>query len=120
MPASPLRAHLPPQPVPPPRPASPGTERTWNFKQEDIVRSVDAAAGAKAFDLSLTELGPYSIDFTRSGRHMLLGGAKGHLALMDWQRAHLVCEVQVRDRGEAGRDGAERSGGPTGGECACA
>lgn len=74
-----------------------GNERTWNFKQDDVVRSVDVAAGRKVFDLSLTELGPYSLDFTRNGRYMLLGGAKGHLALMDWQRSHLVCEVQVRE-----------------------
>ena len=27
---------------------------------------------------------------------MLLGGRKGHLALLDWQQRHLVCEVQVQ------------------------
>jgi U3 small nucleolar RNA-associated protein 7 len=73
-----------------------GMERTWRFGQEEIVAAVAAGAQSKAFDLRLEELGPYNIDFTRSGRHMLLGGRKGHLALMDWQRAQLVCEVQVR------------------------
>lgn len=48
------------------------------------------------FDLDLPELGPYNLAFTRSGRHMLLGGRRGHLALMDWQQRHLVCEVQAR------------------------
>lgn len=27
---------------------------------------------------------------------MLLAGRKGHLALMEWQRSRLICEVQVR------------------------
>ncbi|GLI58833.1 hypothetical protein VaNZ11_000597 [Volvox africanus] len=74
-----------------------GIERTWNFKQEDIVQAVDVTAARKAFDLSLPELGPYKLNFTRNGRFMLLGGSLGHLAIMDWQRAHLVCEVQVRE-----------------------
>ena len=72
-----------------------GIERTWNFKQEDIVQHVEVAAGRKAFDISLPDLGPYHVDFTRSGRYMLLGGRRGHLAMMDWQHSKLVCEVQV-------------------------
>jgi U3 small nucleolar RNA-associated protein 7 len=47
------------------------------------------------FDLKLEELGPYNVDFTRSGRFLLMGGRKGHLALMDWHRMHSLCEVQV-------------------------
>ncbi|PNW74954.1 hypothetical protein CHLRE_12g502800v5 [Chlamydomonas reinhardtii] len=75
-----------------------GVERTWNFKQQDIVAAVDVTAARKAFDLSLPELGPYGgLAFTRNGRFMLMGGTKGHLALMDWQRSQLVCEVQVRE-----------------------
>ncbi|EFJ50965.1 hypothetical protein VOLCADRAFT_103611 [Volvox carteri f. nagariensis] len=74
-----------------------GIERTWNFKQEAIVQAVDVTAARKAFDLSLPELGPYRLNFTRNGRFMVLGGNLGHLAVMDWQRSHLVCEVQVRE-----------------------
>ncbi|KAL4457883.1 hypothetical protein ABPG75_012748 [Micractinium tetrahymenae] len=74
-----------------------GMERTWRFSQAEIVDAGEAGAARKAFDLSLPQLGPYSLDFTRSGRHMLLAGRKGHLALMDWQRSRLVCEVQVRE-----------------------
>ena len=70
-------------------------ERTWRFAQDDIVREVEVGAAAKAFDLSLPDLGPYNLDFTRSGRYMLLGGRKGHLGIMDWQRAHLVTELQA-------------------------
>lgn len=55
----------------------------------------EVGAAQKVFDLDLPELGPYNLAFTRSGRHLLLGGRKGHLALMEWQQRHLVCEVQV-------------------------
>lgn len=57
---------------------------------------MEEGAARKAFDLSLTELGPYRLDLTRNGRHMVLAGRKGHLALLDWQRMQMVCEVQVR------------------------
>lgn len=63
--------------------------------QEDIVREVETGAAAKAFDLSLPQLGPYSLDFTRSGKHVALAGRKGHLAILDWKQARLVTEIQV-------------------------
>ncbi len=59
------------------------------------MQEAETGAAKKVFDLDLPELGPYNLTCTRSGRHMLLGGRKGHLALMDWQQRHLVCEVQV-------------------------
>ncbi|XP_041346823.1 WD repeat-containing protein 46-like, partial [Gigantopelta aegis] len=48
------------------------------------------------FNLSLNELGPYAINYSRSGRYLLLGGQKGHLASFDWRYTKLDCEVQVR------------------------
>ena len=72
-----------------------GIEETWQIKQQQIVAAVEQGAARKAFDLSLPELGPYSIAYSRNGRHMVLGGAKGHLAVMEWQTGHLTCEVQV-------------------------
>lgn len=45
------------------------------------------------FELSLPQLGPYAIDFTKNGRFMLLGGRKGHLALMDALRMDVQMEV---------------------------
>lgn len=60
-----------------------------------MVNEVDAGASRKVFDLRLGELGPYNIDFSRSGRYMLIGGKKGHLALMNWQSGRTFCEVQV-------------------------
>ena len=50
------------------------------------------------FDLSLPDLGPYAIDYTKNGRFLLLGGRKGHLALMDTLRMDVQMEVRLRLR----------------------
>jgi U3 small nucleolar RNA-associated protein 7 len=72
-------------------------ERTWRLKQQDLAAMVPQGAARKAFDLALPDLGPYSCAFSRAGKHVVLGGARGHLAVLEWQRAHLTCELQVRE-----------------------
>lgn len=62
----------------------------------DIVKNVDVGAARKAFDLTLNELGPYSVDFSHSGKYLAMAGEKGHLAVLDWQQSRLISEVQVR------------------------
>ncbi|GAQ78070.1 WD40 repeat-like superfamily protein [Klebsormidium nitens] len=74
-----------------------GVERTQNYRQEAILPHLDLTSQRKIFDLRLPDLGPYSLDYTRSGRHLLVGGRKGHLAIMDWARAQLVTELQVKE-----------------------
>ena len=59
------------------------------------MQEAEAGAARKAFDLRLEGLGPYNLDFSRSGCHLLIGGRKGHLGLMEWQTGHTFCEVQV-------------------------
>ena len=73
-----------------------GMERTYRFSQEALASSADATSARKAFDLSLPELGPYCLDYTPNGRHVLLGGRKGHLAVVDWAKPRLTTEIQVR------------------------
>ena len=75
-----------------------GMERTYRFSQEALASSADATSSRKAFDLSLPELGPYCLDYTPNGRHVLLGGRKGHLAVVDWAKPRLTTEIQVRYR----------------------
>ena len=72
-----------------------GMERTYRFSQEALASSADATSARKAFDLSLPELGPYCLDYTPNGRHVLLGGRKGHLAVVDWAKPRLTTEIQV-------------------------
>lgn len=40
-------------------------------------------------------LGPYTIEYTSNGRYMLVGGRKGHIAMMDMLHMDLIKEFQV-------------------------
>lgn len=53
-------------------------ERTYKVTQDEIQENVSITTAQKRFDLTLNELGPYVFDYTRNGRHLLLGGRKGH------------------------------------------
>lgn len=70
-------------------------EETFKFRQDEIVQNVSVGGAQKAFDLNLPELGPYKIDYSPNGRHLLIGGRKGHLAEFDWQTGKLLTEIQV-------------------------
>ncbi|EFJ37676.1 hypothetical protein SELMODRAFT_402172 [Selaginella moellendorffii] len=72
-------------------------ENTYDYTQEDIVKNVDISSAHKAFDLRLPDLGPYTIDYTHSGRYALIGGRKGHLAVIDWKTKYLMMETQVKE-----------------------
>lgn len=68
-------------------------ERTYKFGQAAIVEAVDVAAARKAFQLDLAEYGPYSLNYARNGRNMLLAGSKGHVALIDCHTMRLRTEL---------------------------
>jgi len=72
-------------------------ERTYKFKQDDIVEAVDVGAANKKFDLSLPEFGPYTLDYSRNGRELLIGGRKGHVASIDWRTGKLDCELHLNE-----------------------
>ena len=72
-----------------------GMEETRKFKQESIAAAVPIASSAHYFDLKLDTFGPYSFNYSRNGRSLLLGGQKGHLAHMDWKSKQLGCEFHV-------------------------
>uniref|UniRef100_A0A6I9QMG6 Probable U3 small nucleolar RNA-associated protein 7 n=1 Tax=Elaeis guineensis var. tenera TaxID=51953 RepID=A0A6I9QMG6_ELAGV len=74
-----------------------GLEKTWHIKQESIIREVDVISSRKPFDMILPELGPYTLEYTLSGRYMLVGGRKGHLAMIDMISMDLIKEFQVRE-----------------------
>ncbi|OVA17891.1 WD40 repeat [Macleaya cordata] len=74
-----------------------GLEKPWRAKQPSIVHEVDILSSRKAFDIVLPELGPYTVDYTSSGRYMAVAGRKGHLAIMDMKSMDLVKELQVRE-----------------------
>ncbi|KJH45941.1 BING4CT domain protein [Dictyocaulus viviparus] len=78
-------------------------EHTYTIRQKEIADSVDLANASKAsyfrffFELHLENYGPYRISYTDNGRHLLLGGKKGHVATMDWQLKKLHCEINVME-----------------------
>lgn len=71
---------------------------TYSIRQKDIAESVDLAAATKHFELKLPRFGPYHIDYTDNGRHLVIGGRKGHLAALDWQTKHLHFEQSVMEK----------------------
>ncbi|KAI1639411.1 BING4CT domain-containing protein [Biscogniauxia mediterranea] len=76
-------------------------ERTYKVRQEDIQAQTSLETARKRFDLKL-DLGPYVFDYSRTGREMVVGGRKGHLAVIkDWREGKLGCELQL---GETIRD----------------
>ncbi|KAJ2012079.1 putative U3 small nucleolar RNA-associated protein 7, partial [Coemansia sp. S85] len=72
-------------------------ERTYKVTQDQLADSLDINSRAKIFDLKLEEFGPYVMDYTTNGRHLLLGGRKGHLATIDWRSGRLGAEFHVRE-----------------------
>ncbi|CAB3980828.1 probable U3 small nucleolar RNA-associated 7 [Paramuricea clavata] len=74
-----------------------GLEKTYHFKQSDIVKAVDISTANKHFELNLETFAPYNINYTRDGRNLLLGGRKGHLAAFDWKDKKLKCEFHVQE-----------------------
>lgn len=72
-------------------------EKTFKVKQSEIKDNVDIATANKALDLSLKEFGPYSVNFTRNGTHLLIAGRKGHVASMDWRKGELRAELNLNE-----------------------
>lgn len=72
-------------------------EDTCTISQEDIADAVDIASSAKYFNLKLSQFGPYRLDYSKTGRHLVLGGRRGHIACLDWQSKQLMCEINVME-----------------------
>jgi U3 small nucleolar RNA-associated protein 7 len=71
-------------------------EKTYKFTQNDLAPLLDSNTRSKMLSLNL-EFGPYRIDYTKNGRHLLMGGRKGHVASLDWKTGKLGCEVYLNE-----------------------
>nr|XP_043620462.1 probable U3 small nucleolar RNA-associated protein 7 [Erigeron canadensis] len=74
-----------------------GLEKTWRVDQHSISKEVDIASRKNQFDLVLPDLGPYTLDYTSSGRYMVAAGRKGHLAIVDLHTMKPIRDMQVRE-----------------------
>ena len=72
-------------------------ERTYKVQQDDLRNDIAVETAKKGFDLKLQGLGPYTADYTRNGRGLLLAGRKGHVSTMDWRGGKLGCELQLQE-----------------------
>uniref|UniRef100_A0AAY4CPE8 WD repeat-containing protein 46 n=2 Tax=Denticeps clupeoides TaxID=299321 RepID=A0AAY4CPE8_9TELE len=72
-------------------------EDTCTIAQDDIADAVDITSGAKYFNLNLSQFGPYRLDYSRAGRHLLLGGRRGHVSCIEWQSKALISEINVME-----------------------
>ena len=52
-------------------------EFTGRITQIHLKRNVDIESAQKGFELNLSQFGPYTLDYTRNGRYLVLGGRKG-------------------------------------------
>ena len=59
-----------------------GMEKTYQVTQDKIAKEVDRNTRHKIYSLTLDQFGPYIVRFDRPGRHLLLAGEKGHLAMV--------------------------------------
>ena len=53
-------------------------EFTARITQTLLKRNVDIESAQKGFELNLSQFGPYTLDYTRNGRSLVLGGRKGN------------------------------------------
>lgn len=72
-------------------------EKTYKVRQDELRQDIAIETAKKGFELKLEGLGPYSADYTRNGRGLLLAGRKGHVATMDWRGGQLGCELQLQE-----------------------
>ena len=72
-------------------------EKTYNLTQRNLRPLLSTSVQKKQFDLKFEKLGPYTIDYSRNGRHMLLAGGKGHLGTFDWKDGVMGCELQLQE-----------------------
>eukprot|EP01095_Lingulamoeba_sp_RSL-Kostka_P013007 TRINITY_DN525_c9_g1_i1.p1 TRINITY_DN525_c9_g1~~TRINITY_DN525_c9_g1_i1.p1 ORF type:complete len:553 (-),score=201.60 TRINITY_DN525_c9_g1_i1:29-1552(-) len=72
-------------------------EKTYKITQKELIPEFDIQTIRNVFDLKLDEFGPYTIDFSRNGKHVLLGGRRGHLAMFDYKSKKLLTELCLNE-----------------------
>lgn len=71
-------------------------ETTTQFRQSQIAASLDKDTASKFFEVN-SEFGPYCMKYSRNGRHLLLGGKRGHVTSFDWMDQKVACEFNAME-----------------------
>jgi U3 small nucleolar RNA-associated protein 7 len=72
------------------------SKKIFKLKHEEIVQNVDLNTSRNAFNFQLQEFGPYLVNYSRNGRHLLFGGRRGHVASYDCHNMEIVTELQLQ------------------------
>ena len=72
-------------------------ETTRQFRSSNISPHLSLQSRSQIFQLSL-DFGNYTTSFSQDGSALLLGGSKGHLALLDWKTKKARKEWHVKER----------------------
>ncbi|KAK9171678.1 BING4CT (NUC141) domain protein [Cryptosporidium meleagridis] len=59
-----------------------GLEKSFSISQNELGENISIGAINKRFSLDLS-FGPYSINYSRNGNQLLMGGRKGHISMLD-------------------------------------
>ncbi|KAL0489087.1 WD repeat-containing protein [Acrasis kona] len=68
---------------------------TNQLTQEALLDSVDMNTRRKVFDIQLSQHSPYIMQFTQSGRYMLIAGRRGYLSSVRWRDFEMKSEVHT-------------------------
>ena len=72
-------------------------EKTSRVTQQQVAAEVDLQTQRKGYNMTLDRLGPYRACYTADGKHVLLGGRKGHVAIVQWNGCKITHELQLRE-----------------------
>ena len=70
-------------------------EKTYQFKQKAFAKAGDQRTAAKRLQLRFPSMGEYCLDFSRNGRDVVVGGASGHVGMVDLLRNVEKCDMQL-------------------------
>ena len=69
-------------------------EKILKISQDYLKSTLPKYNTDNIFDLNLN-YGPYHLDFTGNGSHLLIVGEKGHISMIEWRSKDLLCEFNV-------------------------
>ncbi|KAK6589590.1 hypothetical protein RS030_203102 [Cryptosporidium xiaoi] len=75
-----------------------GIEKSYSISQNELQKNISIGASNKRFSFDLS-YGPYSIDYSRNGNQLLIGGKKGHISMLDISNGvpNIIMELPMED-----------------------